>query len=206
MSGVPVNAAPPPSDDGRPSKGGAGGSEHAAALEQLKLARLEARGDKLNSVRILLPDAPHWTRVKFWGVPTLVGFRYGKDHHAVVAAFVTPVDAPPAGGVVAPGVCMKSFEAWAMPLVEAFDVELSHEPPRAVMWDGAHGARRRPGDVPQLVDIDSLFARTATIVDREGYAAAYAAYPAWSGACLIIGVAVPARADEDRARRCAIVS
>jgi len=39
-------------------------------------------------VRVGLPDADHWMRVKFWGVKSLVGFRYGKDHHAIVAGFI----------------------------------------------------------------------------------------------------------------------
>lgn len=188
MSNVPVAATPPPKDDGRPSEGGVGGSEHSKALEELKVGKLEGRTDKQNSVRVLLPDAEHWTRVRFWGVPSLVGFRYGKDHHAIVAGFITYVDPPSDGTNAAPGACMKSFEAWANPWVDAFDVEIQHEPPRAVVWRG------------QLVDIDVLYAKTATALDRGGYAVSYAAYPAWKGACLIVGVAIPAREDEARAR------
>jgi hypothetical protein len=211
MSNVPVAAAPPPKDDGEASEGGAGGAAHAAALEQLKTAKLEARADKQNSLRVLLPDAPHWTRVKFWGVPSLVGFRYGKDHHAIVAAFVTEVDVPTDGSALPPGACQKSFEAWATPWVEAFDVDIQHDAPRAVMWDGVHDRRRHRGiasqppatpEPPQIVDIDSLFVKTATIAVRDHYAGAYAAYPAWTGACLIVGVAVPSRGDDERA--CAV--
>jgi hypothetical protein len=188
LSNVPVAAAPPPKDDGRPAEGGVGGSEHSKALEQLKVGRLEGRTDKQNSVRILLPDAENWTRVRFWGVPSLVGFRYGKDHHAIVAGFITSVDAPTDGTNAAPGACGKSFEAWATPWVDAFDVDIKHEAPRALVWHG------------ELADIDVLFARTATVADHGGYAVAYGAYPAWKGACLIVGVAVPAREDEGRAR------
>src|SRR5215475_1457966 len=81
----PVHAAPPPKDDGKPAEGGKGGGEHSAALEQLKIGPADGRSDKQNSMRVPLPDAPNWTRVRFWGVPSLVGFRYGKDHHAIVA-------------------------------------------------------------------------------------------------------------------------
>ena len=62
----PVLAAPPPRDDGKPAEGGKGGDEHAAALEQLKLGSLDGRVDKQNSIRVPLPDAEHWTRVRFW--------------------------------------------------------------------------------------------------------------------------------------------
>ena len=191
---LPVAAAPPPHDDGKPAEGGTGGSSHAAALEQLKVAAAEGRVDKQSSVRVLLPDAPHWMRVKFWGVPSLVGFRYGKDHHAIVAAFVTHVD-----DNAAPAACTKSFEAYATPWIDAFEVDLAHDAPSAFMWR-AKQERGTPQEPPMLVDVDSIFAKTATLAQRESYAAAYAAYPAWKGACLIVGVAVPSRDDEPRAR------
>jgi hypothetical protein len=178
-----VAAASPPKDDGSPSEGGNGGNEHSAALEQLKIGVMGRKLDKQNAVSIPLPDADHWVRVKFWGVPSLVGFRYGKEHHALVGGFVTHV---PDNGV--PGACMKSFEDWANPWIDAFDVEVKHEAPVAVMWHR------------QIVDVDSVFAKTATMASRDAYAGTYAAYPVWKNACLIVGIAVPAREDDDRAR------
>jgi len=115
-------------------------------------------------------------------------------------SFVTYAAEPVSGEARPAGSCQKSFEAFAMPWVEAFDVDVQHDPPRAVMWSGPRGVPRDLRAPPQIVDIDSLFAKTATLADRNGYAGAYAAYPAWKGACLIIGVAVPAREDEGRAR------
>jgi len=159
---------------------------------------LEARADKQNSIKVLLPDAAHWMRVKFWGVPSLVGFRYGKDHHAIVGAFITHVDFGSTGNPP-PGACTKSFEEWANPWVDAFDVDIALDPPRAVMWD-AGPVSKGQSPARKLADIDSLFAKTATIAVRDGFAVAYGAYPAWPGACLIVGIAVPAREDEERAR------
>jgi hypothetical protein len=184
LSKVPVAAAPPPKDDGKTAESVGGGLSHSAALEELKVARVGYVIDKQRSVRFPLPDAAHWTRVKFFGVESLVGFRYGKEHHAVVAATIThvPPDAPQ-------GACTKSFEDWAMPWVQAFEVEIQRDPPRAVPWH------------TRIVDIDLLYARAATLAAREGYAVAYGAYPAWPGACLILGIAVPAREDEERARQ-----
>ncbi len=180
----PVAAAPPPKDDGKPAQGGLGGSDHAAALEELKISSTQGRVDKQNSVRVPLPDAEHWTRVKFWGVPSLVGFRYGKDHHAIVAGFVTHVDD---NQVV--GACSKSFEAWATPWIEAFDVDLTHEPPSAFMWNR------------QIIDVDTLFAKTATLASTDSYATSYASFPVWGKtACLIVGVAVPTRDEDERAK------
>jgi len=199
-----VAAASPPKDDGDSAQGGAAGNMHAAALEQLKVAPLRGRVDKQQSVRIPMPDAEHWTRVRFWGVPSLVGFRYGKEHHAIVGGVVTHV-----GDNTARGACTKSFETWAMPWVQSFEVELAHEAPSAFVWTGPRSPTDQAGQSGQggqtgkrrdIVDVDSVFAKTATLAEREAYAVAYSAYPAWKGACLIVGIAVPAREDEARAR------
>jgi hypothetical protein len=178
----PVAPAPPPKDDGQPSQGGNGGQQHAAALEELHSARLGWRTDRQNSVRLQLPDAEHWTRVKFWGVKSLVGFRYGKEHHAIVAGFVLHVDDP------AQDACGKQFAQWAQPYVDSFEVQLEHDPPAAVPWNG------------KILDIDSLVASTATMGMREQYVAGYATYPAWPGACLVLGIAVPSRDELERAK------
>lgn len=201
----PVAPAPPPKDDGKPAQGGSGGDSHSAALEQLRTAPLAPKTDKQNSVAIPLPDGPNWTRVRFLTVPGLVGFRYGKSHHAIVAGFVTHVD-----DNMAEGACAKSFESWAMPWVEAFEVDLRHDAPAAFSWTipAAPAVRPAKGEPPTplapkkiaIVDVDPLFAKTATVLSRESYAAAWASYPAWDKACLVVGVAVPAREDEARAR------
>ena len=87
--------------------------------------------------------------MKFWGLKSLVGFRYGKEHHAVVAATVMHVpDGAPQGA------CTKSFEDWAMPWVQAFEVELERDPPRALPWKD------------RIVDVDVLYARAATLAAR----------------------------------------
>lgn len=178
-----VSAAPPPKDDGKPAEGGSGGNDHSAALEELKIAPMSIRSDKLNAIHVPLPDYEHWTRVRFWGVPSTVGFRYGKDHHAIVAGFVTHVD-----DNTVQGACMKSFEEWATPWIEMFDADITHEAPSAFHWHDA------------IVEVDTLTVKSATLASQETYSAAYAAYPAWKGACLIVGIAVPARDDEGRAR------
>ena len=180
---VAVAPAPPPKDDGKAAKGGEGGTMHAAALEQLKIGALAPRVDKQSSIRVPLPDAEHWMRVKFWGVKSLVGFRYGKDHHAVVGAYITHVD-----DNTVPGACMASFEEWATPLVDMFEVDLKSEPVRTIPWNHT------------TADLSVLDARTATLAMHERYAVAYMTYPAWNRtACLVVGVGVPTRDEDDRA-------
>lgn len=192
-SSKPVAPAPPPKDDGKPAQGGTGGDLHSAALEQLRVAPIVPRADKQNSVLVPLPDAEHWTRVRFLTVPSLVGFRYGKDHHAIVAAFVTHVDDNDATGA-----CNKSFEQWATPWIEAFEVDVQHDGPTAFSWSAPAPPPPAARKVA-IVDVDPVHAKTATVLSREAYAAAWAAYPAWDKACLVVGVAIPARDDQARA-------
>ncbi|MGA2448961.1 MAG: hypothetical protein ABTD50_09825 [Polyangiaceae bacterium] len=177
-----VAPAPPPADDGKPATGGAAGPTHSAALEELAVAPLVTRWDPQHSVRAPLPDGAHWTLVRFLGVPSLAGFRYGKDHHAVAGAFVMPVT-----NEREPGACAKAFEASAQPWIDSFEVAIEHGTPKAIPWHDA------------IIAIDSLVATTATLGLRDQYAGAYATYPAWKGSCLVFGVAVPARGDLERA-------
>jgi hypothetical protein len=179
----PVVPAPPPQDDGKPAKGGQGGEAHAAALAQLTEAGLGWVVDRQRSLRLPLPDARNWLRVKFWGAESLAAFRYGKDHHAIVGGFVVHV-----ADEIAPGECSKTFEHWAEPWVDAFEVAIAHDPPTAIPWNG------------KIVDLDSLVATTATLGMHDDYAVAYGIYPAWKGACLVLGVAVPARGELTRAK------
>jgi hypothetical protein len=119
-------------------------------------------------------------RVKFWSMPTLVGFRYGQGHHAVVGGTIMHV----ADNSV-PGACAESFEKWALPLIDAYDIEIHRSPPSATAWRGG-----------RIVELESLEAKAATVVEQGEEAVAYGVYPAWPGACLVVGVAIPSRDGE----------
>ena len=175
-------AAVSPADDGRPSKGGAKGKEHSAALEQLRVAPLEVRVDRYHTFSLPLPDAPHWTRVNFWSVKTAAGFRYGKAHHGLVTAFVREV-----AESADPRRCVKDFAGWAKRRTDAFEVDLALDKPAAFAWHDT------------TVEVQGVRAHIATLALNEDYAAAYAVYPAWRGQCLAVGVAIPGQEDMVRA-------
>ncbi len=182
-AGVVPIAALSPSDDGRPSKGGAKGQEHSAALEQLRIAPLAKVVDRYRTFSLLLPDQPHWTRVNFWSVKTAAGFRYGKAHHGLVTAFVREVD----DTTNDPRACIKEFERWAKPRIDTFEVDVELDKPTAFGWRDT------------TVEVQTARARLATLAMNEDYASAYAAYPAWKGHCLVIGIAIPGKDDIGRA-------
>lgn len=164
---------------------------HAAALEQLAIAPFEARTDRQKSVRILLPDMSSWRRVRFLGIKSLVGFRYGIDHHAVAGAFVMDVkDRTPA-------TCQQAFERWAKPWLETFEVEYQFDKPVGFTWRNT----LRPNDPPEILSAVTLSARTTSVLAHDSYHATYAIYPAWPDKCLVVGMATVARGEDERAKK-----
>ena len=69
-----------------------------------------------------------------------------------------------------------------------FDVAVARDAATTFEWRHEQG------------ELHTSYARTESLAMKDGFAVAYAAYPAWKGACLIVGIAVPARDDETRAR------
>ena len=85
--------APPPSTPAdrlatkttvsRKNPGGDAVDAHNAAVNRLVNETIGYQRDKFNSLAVFLPDTRHWKRVRFYGYPTRVGFRYGDEHHAI---------------------------------------------------------------------------------------------------------------------------
>jgi len=79
------------------------------------------RQDKKDEFHFPLTDWRNWRRVRFWGVPAFVGFRYGDEHRAVAACGFS-VQSPKTGhgrGV------HDRFEQWALPMADAFSTKVT---------------------------------------------------------------------------------
>lgn len=159
-------------------------SEHDQALSRLVVAPWATRLDKRRTIAFPLPDGDQWTHVKFFGVTTLAGWRYGDDHHAVAAAFTF---APGGESTVATvDRCAAKFIAWGQTYAKAFDLAVSEPRVEVVPWPAA------TGDVPGTdVKIFVLDAERRSVLGTARYPSAFAVYPAWVDACLVIGVSVP---------------
>jgi hypothetical protein len=169
----------------RTEPGGDANDPHAAALTRLQGEPWGWRNDKQDALHVPMPDWQNWRRIRYYGVPSFVGFRYGDDHHAVLALWVRPIDE---GAPETPEACLDSFEKWASPTARDFSVALSDAVVTKVPW--THGE----------VVIKSVEAQINTLFSRKKYSAAYGAYRMWPGTCTIFGVAVPVREAEDLAR------
>jgi hypothetical protein len=167
--------APTPASVTRSRPGGDAEDPHRAALERLLREPWGARSDKDDQLLAPIPDWEQWKRVRFWGFEHLVGFRYGRDYHAATAVRVQEL---PNGTPVRSETCMRAFEAWARPQIQAFNVKLSPFQTKLARW------RNQP-----LV-IQSVDGWVSWGISSAEFSVAWTAYPAYPNACLIYGVGV----------------
>lgn len=153
-------------------------SSHPEALGRLVDAPWGTRVDKRRTVSLPLPDASAWTQVRFYGVTTVVGFRYGDSHHAVAAVFAFD-----ARGDASVDRCAARFAAWGRPRAKDFDLVVGDPRVETIAW----GPK---GEKAKIFVFDTI---RRSIFGETTYAAAYAVYPAWKDACLIVGMAAPDR-------------
>lgn len=204
---APVSLAartPTPGSVTRENPGGDALSPEDAALERLLAKPGGMRTDRAATLVVALPDAERWRRVRFLGYPTRAGFRYGDDHHAVAVVIYED-----AGGDDDPFACVERFARRASRIARLFDLELDplerelHQHDRGVEAGALLLAARNatvahePADMPVV----RTRARFVTLLDRDRYVAAVAAYRSWPGSCLLQGFAARAGGDEALASR-----
>lgn len=179
----PPVSPPSPASITREEPGGNSNDPHASALQRLVAEPWGWRNDKDDVLHVPLPDAQNWRRVKFIGVPSLVGFRYGDAHHAVIAVWVRAAG----DGSTAPEACLASFEDWGGPTARSFSVDIGPGTVSRARW------------TDRDIAIKAVDAEINTLFARKDYKAAYAAYSMWPGTCTILGVAVPVRGSPEAA-------
>lgn len=160
-------------------------AEHEAAVAKLAEAPWGMRLDKRRTLSLPLPDGGSWTHVKFWGITTLAGFRYGDSHHAVAAAFAfasTKTEATVDN-------CSRRFLEWGRAHAKAFDLDIGEPRVDLVPWLGAPAEGATTSE--PMVRIYVLDAERRSVFGTARYPSAFAVYPAWKDACLVIGVSVP---------------
>lgn len=173
-------------------------SPHPEAVAHLLEAPWAARVDRRRTVSLPLPDGAAWTHVKYWGVTTLAGYRYGDEHHVALAVFSY---APPPGGATVDA-CAQRLASWGEARAKKYDIDVGEPRVERIPW---------PPGSSDHAKVFVLDARRRSILGTKRYAAAYAVYPAWREACLAVGFAVPeggatedARALRDRLVRDAL--
>jgi hypothetical protein len=151
-------------------------SPHALALRAMLDGKFQKREDRDGQVRVDLPDAANWKRVRFSLLDHWVGFRYGKSPDALAIALLEPTMK---GERVDGRACMRKTEEHARPLLAAFDVQLTDLVNSSIQWRD-----------------ERVLVRTASGGVDYGFGARYFAvawvsYPAYKDACLTLGIAIP---------------
>lgn len=208
----PVGLPPTPRTVTVQNPGGDAADPGWAALDRLAREPWGVRRDRTNTLLIPLADALHWTRVRLWGYPTRTAFRFGDDHHGVIAIWYGPTTGPDD-----PESCLGRFLAEARPIAESYGTRvlssrLVHTVQRPSDALRAGAAVTRGGDPPspaarptpqamRPMVVQVIDAEVAGFLSSKVYAGAIASYPSWPGTCLIQGFAVPADEHQELATR-----
>lgn len=179
-------AMPSPQSVQQDSPGGDAPDPHAAALARMLGASFGWATDKDDQVRVMLPDAALWKRVRYHGFEHLAGFRYGDQHHAIAVVLVldTRQNRAPT-----PETCMRYAETLARPRARALSLETQPIVETKVPWRG------------QSLVMHSVDGEFPFGFRRVAFSAAWLAYPAYESACLYQAFAVQYEGHPQLARR-----
>ena len=152
----PPGVPPTQSSITRDEPGGDASDPNESALKRLLSEGWGWRNDKQDALHVPLPDWSNWRRIRFFGVPTFVGFRYGDDHHAVIAIWVREADD---GTTV--DQCLDAFEDWAKPTARSFSVDVGEPTVTRLNWHPS------PNEQADLM-VKSFDAKISTLIfDQE---------------------------------------
>jgi hypothetical protein len=155
-----------------------------AALTRLLDAPTGTRFDRFHTLMASYPDVGNWRRVRIFGHPTRVTYRYGDDHFAIDA-----VEYKPAEGDDTPAGCLERFVEKARSEAQRYTVEIGPV---------ERGEGRSQLEPMPWVRVSGAF---TSLFKRDRYFGAVAAYRSWPGTCLVRAMAVRVGTDESLARK-----
>jgi len=160
---------PSPSSITIDNPGGDAPDPHAASLVQMLKGPFGWANDKDDQVRVMLPNASLWKRVRYHGFEHLTGFRYGSDHHAIAVVLVEDTRQ---GRAPTSETCMRHAETLARPRAREFALEVQPIVETRVNWRG------------KSLVMHSTQGEFPFGFRRISFAAAWVAYPAYESSCL----------------------
>jgi hypothetical protein len=184
---APPGLPPDPKTVTSKDPGGNAYDPQKAALDRLANETWGWRNDKRDYFHFPLSDWQNWKRVKYWGLPTFVGFRYGDNHRAVAALWARPVQS---GDAPTPATCIARFEEWATPLAQGYSTTISNTRDSAVSWKGKND-----------VLVRSLDATVHSLFGNKKYYGVVGATMGWPQVCLIWGYAFKVEDAEESAKK-----
>jgi hypothetical protein len=197
-----------------------------AALTRLLKEPIGNRFDRFHTLMLAVPDVGNWRRVRIFGHPTRVTYRYGDKHYAIDMVDYRAAD----GGQDSPDACLARFVARASEEAERYSVnvgpiergvsnyrpgpEANHllgerDAAPAPLFDAARqsGTQRvaAQAQAPEDRMLPMPYVRVAgsfaTLFNRDRYLGVVAAYRSWPGTCLVHAFAARVGTDEALARK-----
>lgn len=178
----PPGTPPSPASVTRSEPGGDAHDPHVAALERLATGEWGWRNDKQDVFHFPLSDWPNWRRVRFWGLPAFVGFRYGDTHRAVSALWVRRLSADDPEEL---NVCLERMEAWGASIASAYQTTFTKRETTYASW------KSKDDVLVQTVD-----AEVRALFSRRSYRAVLGVSFAWPRVCVLYGYAFRVEGDE----------
>lgn len=191
---------PTPETVTKDDPGGDAPDPQGGALLRLLQEPLHTVTDKPKTVRVDLADGRHWRRVRIWGLPTRVAFRYGDDHYAIAAVFYS--EAEPGD---TPDTCLQRFVARGRAMAKVFGLESGplsrqegfHHPRQSVLGPAPPPPDAQPGAEPEQRRVDKPMPlirveAESTALDAGRWIGAAASYHLWPGRCLVQAFTVDA--------------
>jgi hypothetical protein len=172
-----------------------------AALTRLLSEPLGNRFDTAHTIVAALPDSRNWERVRIFGHPRRMAYRYGDRHYAVTVVDYRAAE----GGQDTAEACLARFvdrskeeaerQAMVGPIVRG---EGTYEPGvEATSWSNDSSSTPKVLPMPYV----RVGAELTTLFRRDRYLGAAVAYRSWSGTCLVHAFGVRVGTDEALARR-----
>ncbi|MDI1484042.1 hypothetical protein [Polyangium sp. y55x31] len=184
----PPGAPPTPKTVTSANPGGDADDPESAALARLTAEPWGFRRDFWNTLHVPLADWKNWRRVRIFGHPTRASYRYGDDHYAVASIWYTTIEGPNE-----PEACLAKFIDMATPIADANGVRIGER--QRVRMTQSVGAEIRP------MIVDLVEGRLDSLLGRDDYVGAIAAYQSFPGTCLVQGFAVVATEHRDAAKK-----
>ncbi len=165
-----------------------------AALTRLLSLPIGTRFDRFQTLGAAYADVSNWRRVRIWGHPTRVTYRYGDEHFAIDL-----VDYRQAAGDDTADGCLRAFVDRARDEAERYHVDIG--PIERGVGQHRRGVERPGGEPMSPMPYLRVSGSFTTLFARDRYLAAIAGYRSWPGTCLVHAFAVRVGTDEELARK-----
>jgi len=133
------------------------------------------RNDKQDAFHFPLTDWSNWRRVRYWGLPAFVGFRYGDTHHAVTGLWLRRLRPEDPDDV---NVCFDRMHAWGQRIAAMYQTSFTLGPRTFASWKSENDV------IVQSVDAD-----IAALFARRTYRAVVGVSFGWPRVCVVYGYA-----------------